>query len=112
MSKTIRFSLLFIFLAGITLSILFYFGVIPQYFRTISYVITSMVWIWTVVDIARNKVYNKPFWLLSMVLVAPLATIAYLIQREHLHRLGEKFGTKGYRQSNFDKKQRTNFSEK
>lgn len=97
MNKTIRLSLLVIFLAGTTLAVLALCRVIPEYFRIASYVITSVVWIWAVVDVARSKVYNKPFWLLSMVFVAPLAVIAYLIQREHLVRLGEKFGTSGRR---------------
>lgn len=104
MNKTVRLSLLVIFLAGTTLAVLAFCRVIPEYFRKISYVVTSIVWIWTVLDITRNKVYNKPFWLLSMVLVAPLATITYLIQREHVIHLGKKFGTSGRYKSRFDKK--------
>lgn len=63
----------------------------------------TLTWLYVIADIVRNKIYNKQFWVLSMIAIMPLATIAYLIQRNHLIRLGEKFGTKGYHKSNFVK---------
>lgn len=38
-----------------------------------------------------------------MIILTNLAALIYLIQREHLIRMGEKFGTKGYHNSKFTK---------
>jgi hypothetical protein len=45
-------------------------------------------WIIVMLELVNNKVYNRTFWILSMIL-APFAMIFYLIQREKLFRLGE-----------------------
>lgn len=42
-------------------------------------------------DIMYNKVYQKWFWLLSVVILAPITPIFYLFQRSKLIRLGQKF---------------------
>lgn len=42
-------------------------------------------------DILYNKVYQKWFWLLSVVILAPITPVFYLAQRSKLIRLGEKF---------------------
>jgi hypothetical protein len=42
-------------------------------------------------DILYSKVYQKWFWVLSIVILAPITPIFYLSQRDKLIRLGEKF---------------------
>lgn len=64
---------------------------------------SAFVWVFVFVDVLRNKIYNKQFWILSMIILTNLAALIYLIQREHLIRMGEKFGTKGYHNSKFTK---------
>ena len=102
MNKTIRIILGTLFLAFSTLTILY---IKPAFnpFCIIGISGTSLIWLYLFIDIIRNKIYNKQFWILSMIIVMPLATLIYLIQRDHLIRLGVKFGTKGYHNSNFNK---------
>ena len=45
----------------------------------------------TISDIYEYKVFNKRFWMLSMIFMPPIALISYMIQRDKLIRLGEKF---------------------
>lgn len=42
-------------------------------------------------DILYSKIYQKWFWLLSIVILAPITPVYYLFQRDKLIRLGEKF---------------------
>lgn len=44
-------------------------------------------------DIMYNKVYQKWFWLLSVVILAPITPVFYLFQRSKLIRLGERFNS-------------------
>lgn len=69
----------------------------------IGLVVFLAIWIFVLVDLTKNRIYNKQFWVLSLIVLMPLATFLYLIQREKLIRLGTKFGTKGYYRSNFNK---------
>jgi len=41
-------------------------------------------------DMVKNKVFNKPFWILSMLFIPKVAQFFYLIQRSKLIRHGEK----------------------
>jgi hypothetical protein len=45
-------------------------------------------WVIVMLELVNNKVYNRTFWILSMIFLAPFAMIFYLIQREKLFRLG------------------------
>ncbi len=102
MNKTVRFSSGILFLAFTALIIL-YRTPLFNTFHIIGISGTTLIWVYIIMDIIRNKIYNKQFWILSMIIVMPIATLIYLIQRDHLIRLGEKFGTKGYYTSNFNK---------
>jgi hypothetical protein len=42
-------------------------------------------------DVYYNTIYQKWFWITSMVILAPITPIFYLIQRNKLIKLGEKF---------------------
>ena len=39
-----------------------------------------------------SQIYNKTFWIITMFIMPPIATIFYMIQRNKLIRLGEKLG--------------------
>ncbi len=41
-------------------------------------------------DIVKNKLFNKSFWLLSMLFFPKVAQIFYLLQRGKLIRMGNK----------------------
>lgn len=41
-------------------------------------------------DIVKNNVYNKPFWIISMIIFQKPASLLYLIQRAKLIRMGNK----------------------
>lgn len=102
MNKTTRISLAILFLTFTILTIL-YRTPLFNTLHIVGIVGTLIIWLYLFIDIIRNKIYNKQFWILSMIIILPLASLIYLIQREHLIRLGTKFGTKGYHNSNFNK---------
>lgn len=41
-------------------------------------------------DIVKNNVYNKAFWIISMIIFQKPASLIYLIQRAKLIRMGNK----------------------
>jgi len=49
-------------------------------------------WIIIVGDMAKQNIYNKTFWIMSMFIISPIASVSYLIMRDKLLRLGSKFG--------------------
>ncbi len=49
------------------------------------------VWVIVLSDMAKNKIYNKTFWIMSMFIMPGIAQVFYLIQRDKLIRLGSKF---------------------
>ncbi len=58
--------------------------------------ITGMIfffssWIIILSDMAKNKIYNKTFWILSMFILPMISGIFYMIMRNKLIRLGGKF---------------------
>lgn len=55
----------------------------------IGIIISTVVMLLT--DIIQNKVFNKNFWILSMIFMPIMAAIAYMVQRKKLIRLGEGF---------------------
>lgn len=67
----------------------------------LSLILLCFTVIIAIFDASTNKIYNKQFWILSLLLLSIIAIPLYLLRRESLIRLGEKFGTKGYHNSNF-----------
>ncbi|HLW15557.1 MAG TPA: hypothetical protein VKX30_08685 [Flavobacteriaceae bacterium] len=64
-------------------------------FATI-YVLTGLVftfssWVILLSDMVKRDIYNKTFWIISMFLMPSIASIFYLIQRNRLLRLAQKF---------------------
>ena len=63
-----------------------------QILLTIGLMLFFSTWVIILSDMVKNKIYNKPFWIMTMFIVPSIATIFYMIQRNKLIRLGEKLG--------------------
>lgn len=63
-----------------------------QILMTIGLMLFFSTWVIILSDIVKNKIYNKTFWIITMFIMPPIATIFYMIQRNKLIRLGEKLG--------------------
>lgn len=57
----------------------------------IGLVFTFSSWVILLSDMVKSEIYNKTFWIISMFLMPSIASIFYLIQRNRLLRLGQKF---------------------
>ncbi len=57
-------------------------------------VLLVLAWVVIVIDMNRNDIFNKKFWILSMLIIPSLTSILYLIQRKKLIYLGKEFGHK------------------
>ena len=62
-----------------------------QIFLTIGLMLFFLTWIIVFIDMVKNNIYNKIFWILTMLIMPFIAVFFYLIQRERLLRLGQKF---------------------
>lgn len=62
-----------------------------QVFLTIGLMLFFSTWIIVLSDMVKNKIYNRTFWILTMFIMPTFAPIFYLIQRNILIRLGQKF---------------------
>lgn len=62
-----------------------------QIFLTVGLMLFFSTWIIILSDMVKNKIYNKTFWIVTMFIMPTIATIFYLIQRNKLLRLGQKF---------------------
>jgi hypothetical protein len=49
-----------------------------------------ITWFIVVIDMKRNEIFNKVFWLLSMFIIPHISSILYVIQREKIIRLYQK----------------------
>ena len=58
-----------------------------QFFVTAGLVMSLFSWIIILSDMSRNKIYNRPFWILTMFITPWIAMIVYMIQRNRLMRL-------------------------
>ena len=47
-------------------------------------------WVIIISDMAKSNIYNKRFWIMSMLIIPGITQIFYLIQRNRLIRLGSK----------------------
>ncbi len=58
---------------------------------TIGVILFFSTWVIVLSDMAKNKIYNKGFWLMTMFILPWLVPIVYMIQRNKLLRLGQRF---------------------
>jgi len=62
-----------------------------QFFLTVGLMFFFSTWIIILSDMVKTKIYNKTFWIITMFIMPFIAIIFYLIQRNKLIRLGQKF---------------------
>lgn len=62
-----------------------------QNLLTAGVAIFFSTWIIIMGDIIKNKIYNKTFWIIAMLITPSITSIFYLIQRNKLLKLGYKF---------------------
>lgn len=53
----------------------------------LSLLLLCSFWIFLLADMLREKIYNKTFWLISMLVMPYLAPAVYLFQRKKLQRI-------------------------
>lgn len=62
-----------------------------EFFLTIGLITYFTTLVIIINDIIKHKIYNKTFWIVSMVITPSITSIFYMIQRNRLIRLGNKF---------------------
>ncbi|HEY9169194.1 MAG TPA: hypothetical protein VIN72_06880 [Lutibacter sp.] len=62
-----------------------------QLLLTVGIVFFFSTWIIILSDMTMNKIYNKTFWIMSMFIIPGISGVFYLIMRNKLLRLGNKF---------------------
>ncbi|MDZ7739738.1 MAG: hypothetical protein U5K32_11870 [Bacteroidales bacterium] len=60
-----------------------------QFFLIVGLVMSLFSWIIILSDMFRNRIYNKPFWIITMFIIPWIAMIVYMLQRNRLMRLEE-----------------------
>jgi glucose uptake protein GlcU len=63
----------------------------PEYIGAIGIGVILSTIILMIADVLENNVYNKWFWVISMLCTPPLSVIAYIAQRDKLIKLGQRF---------------------
>jgi len=58
---------------------------------TFGFMLFFATWIIAFSDILRNKVYNRSFWIISMIIMPTIALFFYLFKRNKLIRLGRRY---------------------
>ena len=67
-----------------------YWGSSPTFIATSSLLFLG-IWIIVLYDLLKNNVYNKVFWLISLFLIPMISVFFYLIKRNKMIRLGNKY---------------------
>lgn len=55
-----------------------------------SLILLLLFWIIVFVDVVRSKIYNKTFWIISMIVLPFIAPAFYLFQRKKLLHFRDK----------------------
>ncbi|MCO5247829.1 MAG: hypothetical protein M9887_02610 [Chitinophagales bacterium] len=61
-----------------------------SFFFIAGSILAVAVMIILVNDILNKNVYNKAFWLIAMIVIAPITSVYYLLQRNKLIQLGQQ----------------------
>lgn len=65
----------------------------PLWLRGATLLVYLSLVILGIIDMTRNKIYNKAFWIISIIILTPISGLIYMVQRNRLIRLGERFGS-------------------
>jgi hypothetical protein len=63
----------------------------PNYALTLGGIIFFSAWLIVLQDMLQQKIYNKTYWLASLFILPSISLVVYLIQRQRLMRLGQRF---------------------
>lgn len=69
----------------------FQYKEISQLMLILGLIFSFSAWIIVLNDIIRTKLYNKTFWIMSILILPTLTPIIYLMQRNKFIRLWNKF---------------------
>jgi hypothetical protein len=61
-----------------------------EYIITIGLMTYFTTWVIILNDMVKQKIYNKTFWVISMIITPSISSIFYMFQRKRLIRLGAK----------------------
>lgn len=61
-----------------------------QFFLTVGLILLFLTWAIILSDLVKNKIYNKPLWMIGMFIMPVIAIIFYMFQRNKLIRLGQR----------------------
>ncbi|PCI09743.1 MAG: hypothetical protein COB73_04835 [Flavobacteriaceae bacterium] len=62
-----------------------------QIFLTAGLVLFLASWILILIDMIKNKIYNKTFWIITMFVMPFISIVFYIFQRDKLLNLGQKY---------------------
>ena len=62
-----------------------------EVFLTIGLILFFLSWIIVFGDMVKNNIYNKTFWISTMFILPFIVVLLYLIKRNQLLRLGQRF---------------------
>jgi len=63
----------------------------PLWLRGTTFFIYLLLVILGIIDMNQNKIYDKRFWIVSIIILTPISGIIYMTQRDRLISLGESF---------------------
>ena len=63
----------------------------PLWLRGTTFFVYLFLVILAIIDMNRNKIYDKTFWIVTIIIMTPISGIIYMAQRNRLIRLGERF---------------------
>jgi len=61
---------------------------ISQALLTLGLMLFFSVWVITLSDILKTRIFNRSFWIMGMFITPPIAILFYLIRRNRLLKLG------------------------
>ncbi|HSV88863.1 MAG TPA: hypothetical protein VLH61_09495 [Bacteroidales bacterium] len=65
-----------------------------EVFLTLGLMLLFATWVIILSDMAKNNIYNKEFWISTMIILPTITQIFYLLQRNKLIRLGNRLDRK------------------
>lgn len=61
-----------------------------QILLVVGLILFFSTWIIVISDMAKNKLYNKTFWLMSMFILPTISPLIYIIRRNKLIKHGNR----------------------
>ncbi len=65
---------------------------ISEFLLTAGLMLFFSTWVIVLSDMVKNRIYNKPFWIIILFVMPSITPLFYLIQRNRLLRMGSRLG--------------------